>query len=607
VYGDIDPGARSRAHREAAALLADEGAGADALAIQLLPTEPAGDPYVIATLRDASAAAVARGAADTAVACLRRALSEPPQVAERGLLLLELGSAELRAGQTPAASKHFEEGAELTSDPRTLAAYAWEHALALQTVGRHDQAFEHRERVLEDVADADPERALVLEAGLIASARFDLSRLEWARERLARRRGRLTTAAPAEHGILAMQAHLDAFSHDSDQSAKALADVAEATLASGKVRSDATGLTTAFYSAVDVLILADRVEPARRALDRAVDQARRRGSAPGFAFASGARCSLLARQGALAEAEADARSCAELSLPQGWFVLGPVFLGFVLEALIDRGQLDDAERILEQSGMATRAADDDLTFDPVVHARARLRAERGDLAGGRADLGGLARRHARWNTYPALVPAVLAAPELAVDDPDGARAGAEEMLRQAHSWGTPRAIGMALRAAGLVEGGQRGVEQLGEAVSVLERSPARLEHARALADLGAALRRANRRSDAREPLRRALDLADVCGAMPLTERARQELRAAGGRPRRPRISGVQALTASERRIAAMAAKGLSNPEIAQALFVTKKTVEAHLSSAYRKLDIQSRAQLSAALPEDEPAGDTPGS
>jgi DNA-binding NarL/FixJ family response regulator len=152
-----------------------------------------------------------------------------------------------------------------------------------------------------------------------------------------------------------------------------------------------------------------------------------------------------------------------------------------------------------------------------------------------------------------------------------------------------------VRASGLVQGGTRGLDLLADAVTVLEPSPARLEYARALTDLGAALRRANRRAAARDPLRQALDVADACGASPLAERARQELRAAGGRPRRPRISGVEALTASERRIAAMAADGPSNPEIAQALFITKKTVEAHLGSAYRKLDIHSRNRLAAAL------------
>lgn len=596
VYADIDPEERNRAHRRAAALLADEGAGADAIAVHLLATEPAGDPDVIATLRDAAARALARGAAPIAVACLRRALSEPPAVAEHGPLLLRLASAELHAGEPAAAADHFQEGIWITGDPRLRAKWAWEQTLALQAVGRHDEAFALRERAVEEVAVVDRELALLVEASLVASACLDLSRLAWARGRIERFRGRLSVATPAEGRLLVTQAHLDAFSADGDQSADVLADFAEGALASGKLVDHASGVpSTPFFMAIGVLLLADRVDPARRALDRALDDARRRGSALGFACMSGWRCFLLAREGALAEAEADARSCAELSLPQGGFALAPPMLGYVLDVLIDRGELDDAQRLLERSKIGDRAAEKDLSLHPMAHARARLRAARGDLIGGRADLGGLARRRARWNTDLALVPAVLAAPELVADDPQEARARAERMLREAHAWGTPRAIGMALRVAGLVRGGARGFELLKEAVAVLEPSAARLEYARALLDLGAALRRANRRAAARDPLRRALDVADACGARPLAKRTRQELRAAGGRPRRPRISGVEALTASERRIASMAADGLSNPEIAQALFITKKTVEAHLSSAYRKLDIRSRTQLAAVL------------
>ena len=79
-----------------------------------------------------------------------------------------------------------------------------------------------------------------------------------------------------------------------------------------------------------------------------------------------------------------------------------------------------------------------------------------------------------------------------------------------------------------------------------------------------------------------------CGARALAERARTELRAAGGRSSGPEGSGVGALTASERRVAELAAEGLSNPEIAQALFVTRKTVETHLGHVYRKLGITGR-------------------
>jgi DNA-binding CsgD family transcriptional regulator len=154
-----------------------------------------------------------------------------------------------------------------------------------------------------------------------------------------------------------------------------------------------------------------------------------------------------------------------------------------------------------------------------------------------------------------------------------------------------RAIGVALRARGLVEGGEAGRRLLAEAADVLAGSPSRLEHARALVELGAALRRANQRAGARDPLRDGLELAERCGATALAERARTELLATGARPRRALRTGIDALTPSELRVCRMAAGGASNPEIAQALFVTRATVESQLHAAYLKLDISSRREL----------------
>ncbi len=184
---------------------------------------------------------------------------------------------------------------------------------------------------------------------------------------------------------------------------------------------------------------------------------------------------------------------------------------------------------------------------------------------------------------------------------DEARRLAAEELELARTWGAPRALGAALRAAGLVAGGKNGLTLLEEAVEVLADSPARLEHAKARTELGAALRRANRRAEAREQLRQALELATHCGAAPLAARAETELLATGARPRRISLSGVESLTPSERRVAVLAAEGPTNREIAQALFVTTRTVEVHLTSSYRKLNISSRSQLAAALAKPEPA------
>jgi DNA-binding CsgD family transcriptional regulator len=167
-------------------------------------------------------------------------------------------------------------------------------------------------------------------------------------------------------------------------------------------------------------------------------------------------------------------------------------------------------------------------------------------------------------------------------------------LEAARRFGAPGAIARTLRLLGTLRHDD-GEELLHDAVAVAEASPARLEHAKALIALGAAMRRGGRRSDAREPLAHGLELADRCGAQALAETARTELYSAGGRPRRDALSGPESLTPSERRIADLAADGLTNRDIAQTLYVTPRTVEGHLTSIYRKLGISTRNALSDAL------------
>ena len=177
---------------------------------------------------------------------------------------------------------------------------------------------------------------------------------------------------------------------------------------------------------------------------------------------------------------------------------------------------------------------------------------------------------------------------------DEAVALAAEELELARRWGTASAVGRNLAILGRLEGAP-GIDRLREAGELLAGSPARLEQARALAALGRALRLHRRPSDAREPLRRALELAESCGAAPLAVEIRAELHAAGARPRSAALSGPGSLTPSERRVADLAAEGRTNREIAQALYVTPKTVEVHLSRAYRKLGVGSRRELVPAL------------
>ncbi|MBV8999392.1 MAG: helix-turn-helix transcriptional regulator [Solirubrobacterales bacterium] len=183
----------------------------------------------------------------------------------------------------------------------------------------------------------------------------------------------------------------------------------------------------------------------------------------------------------------------------------------------------------------------------------------------------------------------------ALGDNDEARRLAAEQLELARAFGRPRTLGISLRASGLVEGGGTGLELLGEAVTTLERSQSPLELARALSDYGAALRRSGHRVQARTELHRALDLAHRLGARRIANQARAELIAAGAKPRRDAITGRDALTPAELRVARLAAEGLTNREIAQALFITTKTAKAHLNRVYRKLEITRRGQLADAL------------
>ena len=180
-------------------------------------------------------------------------------------------------------------------------------------------------------------------------------------------------------------------------------------------------------------------------------------------------------------------------------------------------------------------------------------------------------------------------------DEDRARALAREEIATARRFGAPGELSRALRSGGVAIGGDEGLEPAREAVTVAERSSARLEAAHALADLGDELVRRRRRREGREALRRALELARACGAAGLVERVRGGLGAGGGRAPRLELTGVEALTPAERRVCELAAGERTNRDIAQQLFVTEKTVELHLTNAYRKLGIRSRFQLASAL------------
>jgi DNA-binding CsgD family transcriptional regulator len=332
--------------------------------------------------------------------------------------------------------------------------------------------------------------------------------------------------------------------------------------------------------------------------NQAIAQARRRGDIFNLAFLLTWRGVCQTERGDLRAAVADLKEAIELSVAHGTRLNWSYIIGFLAYALLEQGEADEAARVIDRGSFPEQLPLDQVHLVWFRLHRARLRIETGSPEQGVEELlqvGETLRLlpfdnpgTAPWRSWAAEGLRLL-------DRNDEARALAADELALTRRWGDPQTIGASLRVLGLVEGGTAGTGLLREAVEVLAGSQARLEHARALVDFGAALRRANRRTEARERLREGVDLALRMGAFALAERGNEEIAATGARPRKVLQTGLDALTPSERRVAQLAAEGMTNKEIAQALFVTIKTVEVHLSHAYRKLEISSRGQLDKAL------------
>ena len=372
-------------------------------------------------------------------------------------------------------------------------------------------------------------------------------------------------------------------------------ELARRALASGNLL---TSGSVAFYYAVNVLPRAGLLDEAVSIFDQAVAQARRCGDIFNVAFMLLWRGKCQTDRGDLRAAVADLREALDLCVAHGMRVAWPYNIGFLAYALLEQGEADEAARVIDEGDFPEQLPLDQLHLVWFRLYRGRLRIKTGNPERGVEELlqvGETVRlvpcdnpSDVPWRSWAAEGLRLL-------DRNDEAHALADEELALARRWGDPHGIGASLRVLGLVEGGEAGIESLREAVEVLAGSQARLEHVRALVDLGAALRRANQRTEARERLREGVDLARRVGAFGLAERANDEIAATGARPRKILQTGLDALTASERRVAQLAADGMSNKEIAQTLFVTIKTVEVHLSHAYRKLEISSRAQLDKTL------------
>jgi len=592
IVAEMGAAERAHGHRRAGGLLAEAGAPAEQAAAHLLLTLPGDDPFIRATLVEAAGRSIARGAPQTAVEFLRRALEESPSRGERGEVLFSLGIAEIWAG-IPGGAEHLEQALAVAADQARRGEIALALAVALCMLNRIDDALGVLQAAIDELGPADPELRLRLEAVWIDYATYDASTDAQSVARLSA----LDESALGDDSLGAslMRTMMAYHQVRTGVSRARCIELGRRSLRGGfpyGSPADLEGAET--IQGIFTLIWAEDVDWVGRVIEDAIADARRRGDVFIVAHLRLGRALVSWHRGDLASAEEDLRS-AELDLA-ATASLELFRTGYLAVVLAERGEIAEAGRVLADLAVAGPIT---TAFRlPCQYARAFV-----DLAAGRAEaaLDGLMAagemllsiswRSPAW--FPWRSQAALALHRLGRAE-EAQRLAAEE-AELARRWGAPRTLGIALRALGLVEKGPAAERALREAADVLAPSHAALEQARALIDLGAMLRRANRRREAQDMVRQGMDLAYRASASGLVRQAQEELAALGARPRTPVLTGVEALTGSERRVARLAADGLTNKEIAQALFVTIKAVEVHLTNVYRKLDIRSRVQLADTL------------
>ncbi|WP_405713910.1 AAA family ATPase [Streptomyces xanthophaeus] len=583
VLEPLGPSHLARLRVRAALLLSDAGRPAEEVAGHLLAVPGAPRPWMASMLRDAAVAAEGRGAPGTAARYLRRVLEAAP---EDDTLRLRLAG--LVAHTDPdAAITLLRDALDRAPDLRTRAAAAVQYTTACLAAGRGLPRGHGPREVLAELRTGTgvQEPALALESALLLMGSAD-------RTVITAPPGRTDHTEPLSAHTDAVRALVTALYDSSRESASTHA----------RRVLDAPGPRNSWpvLASCTVLALADETTKALATLNDAVAEAQAQAQDPDtgwtYALAHSARALVLYGTGAIPTSMDDARAAlaaagraaAHLALPR--LVLAA--------ALSDRGEAARAEDLI--AGITTLPSPAGPVIDQQLYlmVRARARRELGDgegalrllLAAGRAQQeAGLANPvFAPWWAEACHTLASLRRPQKA-------RAHAEYGGELAERWGTAHALGIAALARGVITPGRAGIELLAEAADTLAASPARTEQARADLELGRRLLTRGDHAKARPHLRSAADLAHVCGALSLAHSARRLLIAAGGRM--PELTGSREdlLTGAERKVVGLVLDGASNREIAQSLCVTLRTVETHLTSAYRKLGVSRRAALAAAL------------
>ncbi len=592
IHDALEPARRSRLHIAAARLLWEAGADPERVARHIREGGPAGEEWARPALARAASQALSRGAPAHAADLLRRALEEPGK-RDDAAILIELGRAEVALGD-PAALGRLEAAAKAAPDAvgeaAALAALSFGRYVAGDPVGACAASESGLERIR--TGAGGPLEADLLFSGYLAG-RADPRLAAGATSMLAASRvglaGESTPAELVRRVLLAWEGLLAGELGDGED-VRAIYEVLDATPDAG-VPWFALGLFSI------VLSCSGRYREAGQLIERYLERARRLGRRLEVAMMLEQRSHLRFLLGQLGGTLADSESVLELSEGR-WDQATIPTRAILASALIERDEDEQATATLAVSAELERRLPGTWANVWLPYGRARIAYAAGDWAGAAEQALSCGARllaidvpspdYCEWRS--------LAARGLVrAGEAERARELAREELELAEGGGSPRARGIARATLGSLLPGVAGPDTLGEAISELDRHGAALEAVRARVDLGVSLRRLSRPRQARESLAEARERAGAIGARRLERTAFEELRAAGGRPRRIALSGVESLTPAQRRVAELAAEGRSNREIAATLFVTVRTVESHLTAAYRKLGVDSRAGLGAAL------------
>ncbi|MFE4059414.1 LuxR C-terminal-related transcriptional regulator [Streptomyces sp. NPDC059096] len=576
---------RQAVHRRAAELRRRRGDRVRAVAAHLLRTPPDGSAWVPQTLLDAASVAVREGRTGEAVACLRRALDEPLPRERRAAVLAELGALEFATVRSAGISR-LAEALRLQERPRERVMTAVTLGTALAHRGEPRAAFD----VLVGLGPLDDEPVL---ARTVQSASALLADHDPEIRREVYARLRETAARFPERMSPAVRTLLIRY--------EATAGLISADWASRQIRrlltapEDPLLVPYLLGTAAAVAQWADASDDAERLVRAGLTEHRLSSLHPAHGSLLNVRLDGAAARGQYARVLEETAGAAPP--PEDTPRAGPSnFLAHRVLALVEFGRTAEAARLVE--GVDVSEAHDSWELNRFLYARGVLRAAGGDPAGALADFLECGRRqHGREVESPIVTPWRTAAAEchLALGQPQEALDLAEAEHRYATVWNTPRVRGRTLRVLGAATGGRHGLELTGEAVDTLRNTPLDTELVHALVAHGRQLTAAGRPGRARPLLREAAATAERLMVPRLMASAEAALQASGARRRNAPLTGTRSLTASERRIAALAADGSTNAEISELLHLAKRTVETHLTSTYRKLGIRRRADLKNAL------------